>query len=180
VVWASSETVFGLTLTRALPSFAPITEEHPLFPETGYALAKTLSEQMGKEMHRWNPATSFIGLRISNVFEEADYAGIPSFWDDPGLRKWNLWSWVDSRDVAQACRLCLEAELSGAEEFIIAAADTVMRQPSRELMAEAFPAVPVRPDLGEFETLLSVDKARRLLGYAPAYSWRTKTRNHKG
>ena len=40
VVWASSETAYGLPLTREAPKFAPITEDHPLVPETGYALAK--------------------------------------------------------------------------------------------------------------------------------------------
>ena len=173
VVWASSETAFGLPLTRTPPAFAPITEEHPLAPETGYALAKVLCEHMAREMQRWNPGTSFAALRISNIFEEDDYAGIPSFWADPELRKWNLWSWVDSRDVAQACRLALEADIAGADHFIIAGADTIMRQPSRALMAKAFPAVPVRADLGEFETLLSIAKARRVLGYRPKYSWRT-------
>jgi nucleoside-diphosphate-sugar epimerase len=123
-------------------------------------------------MHRWNPGTTFVALRISNIFEPPDYAQIPSFSADAALRRWNLWSWVDSRDVAQACRLALTAEIAGAEPVIIAAADTLMRQSSRELMAEAFPGVPVRSDLGRFETLLSIDKARRLLGYRPKYTWR--------
>ena len=39
VVWASSETTFGLPFTRVTPSFAPLTEEHPLLPENSYALA---------------------------------------------------------------------------------------------------------------------------------------------
>jgi nucleoside-diphosphate-sugar epimerase len=173
VVWASSETAFGLPLTRSPPVFAPITEEHPLVPETGYALAKVLAEQMAREMHRWNPATRFAGLRISNIFEPGDYAQIQSFSADPALRQWNLWSWVDSRDVAQACRLALSAEIAGADHFIIAAADTLMRQPSRELMARAFPGVPVAPDLGAVETLLSIAKARRILGYRPQHTWRT-------
>ena len=127
---------------------------------------------MAREMQRWNPRTTFVGLRISNIFESHDYAAIPSFWADPDLRKWNLWSWVDSRDVAQACRLSLEADLAGAHIVTIAAADTLMRQSSRELMAKAFPSVPVSPAIGEFETLLSIDAARRLLGYSPQYTWR--------
>ncbi|HUC67007.1 MAG TPA: NAD(P)-dependent oxidoreductase [Stellaceae bacterium] len=172
VVWASSETAYGLPLTRTPPVFAPVTEDHPLAPETGYALAKVLSEQMAREMHRWNPGTRFAGLRISNIFDQADYAQIPSFWSDPSLRRWNLWSWVDARDVAQACRLALEAEIPGADVFTIAAADTLMRQPSRALMAQSFPGVPVRGEVGEFETLLSIDKARRILGYRPRHTWR--------
>jgi nucleoside-diphosphate-sugar epimerase len=141
-------------------------------PETGYALAKVLCEQMAREMARWNPGTSFAGLRISNIFEPPDYAGIPSFWDDLTLRRWNLWSWVDARDVAQACRLALEADIQGADHFTIAAADTLMREASAALMAKAFPGVPVKAGIGEHETLLSIDKARRILGYRPKYTWR--------
>ena len=171
VVWASSETIYGLPFTRTPPAFAPVTEDHPLAPESGYALAKTLCENMAREMNRWNPGTRLVGLRISNIFEEKDYEQIPSFWTDPTLRKWNLWSWVDSRDVGRACRLGLEAEAAGADVFTIAAAETLMKTPSRELMASVFPGVPVDPKLGRFDTLLSIDKARRVLGYAPRHHW---------
>ena len=133
VVWASSETTYGLPFTRTPPAFAPVTEKAVLAPETGYALAKSLCEDMAREMHRWNPATRFVGLRISNIFEEHDYAQIPTFWDDISIRKWNLWSWVDSRDVAQACRLGVEADVPGAEAFTVAAADTLMRRSSRSV-----------------------------------------------
>lgn len=172
VVWASSETTYGLPFTRTPPVFAPVTEDHPLAPESGYALAKVLCEKMAREMHRWNPGTRFVGLRISNIFEPKDYETIPSFWSDPALRKWNLWSWVDSRDVAQACRLGLEADVPGADEFTIAAADTLMRTPSRDLMRITFPGVPVDATLAEFGTLLSIEKARRVLGYVPQQIWR--------
>jgi len=39
-------------------------------------------------------------------------------------------------------------------------------------MAEVYPSVPIRPGTGDHDTLLSIDKARRLLGYSPEYSWR--------
>jgi nucleoside-diphosphate-sugar epimerase len=172
VVWASSETVFGLPMTRTPPLFAPMTEEHPPAPETGYALAKLLCEQMAREMHRWSPETCFVGLRISNIFTEADYAAIPGYQADPESRQWNLWSWVDSRDVAQACRLALDHPASGAECFTIAAADTLMPTLSADLMACYFPGVPVSGTLGRYDTLLSIDKARTVLGYSPQHTWR--------
>ena len=172
VVWASSETTYGLPFTRVRPAYAPITEDHPLVPETGYALAKVLCERAACEMHRWNRDTQFVGLRISNVFEPKDYEMISTFWADPALRKWNLWSWVDSRDVAQACRLGLEADVSGVDNYTIAAADTLMKTQSRDLMRDVFPDVAIAPELGEFETLLSIEKAKRVLGYLPKYSWR--------
>ena len=60
----------------------------------------------------------------------------------------------------------------GAEHFTIAAADTLMREPSAALMEKAFPGVPVKPGIGEFDTLLSIDKAKRVLGYQPKHTWR--------
>jgi nucleoside-diphosphate-sugar epimerase len=66
VVWASSETIHGLPFTRTPPASAPVTEDRPLAPETGYALAKMLCESMAREMNRWNPSTRFVGLRISS------------------------------------------------------------------------------------------------------------------
>jgi len=47
-----------------------------------------------------------------------------------------------------------------------------MNRPSRELLTEVFREVPLRGEIEEFETLLSIRKARKLLGYDPQYSWR--------
>jgi nucleoside-diphosphate-sugar epimerase len=171
VVWASSETTLGLPFERELPRYAPIDEEHPLLPESTYALSKVISEEMARQFSRWN-GIPYHGLRFSNVMEPHDYARFPGFWDDARLRSWNLWGYVDARDVAQSCRLALEVDLPGAEVFIIAAADTVMSRPSAELLAEVFPDVELRHAVGEHGTLLSIEKARRLLGYEPEFSWR--------
>ncbi|MGD0713440.1 MAG: NAD(P)-dependent oxidoreductase [Gaiellaceae bacterium] len=174
VVWASSETVLGLPFERERPAYAPIDEEHPTYPEFSYALSKLISEEMARQFHR-RTGIPYVGLRFSNVMEPHDYAHFPGFWDNPELRRWNLWGYVDARDVAQACRLALRSDVGGAEVFIVAAADTVMNRPSAELMADVYPDVEIRGELGEFETLLAIGKARRLLGYAPAYSWRDAT-----
>ena len=171
VVWASSETTIGLPFERELPRYAPIDEEHPLLPESSYALSKVVSEEMARQFSRWN-GIPHIGLRFSNVMEPHDYERFPGFWDDAQLRRWNLWGYVDARDVAQSCRLALETDLSDADVFIIAAADTVMNRPSADLMAEVYPGVALRGGVGEFGTLLSIEKARRLLGYEPEFSWR--------
>jgi nucleoside-diphosphate-sugar epimerase len=171
VVWASSETTLGLPFEREQPRYAPIDEEHPLFPESSYALSKVISEELARQFSRWS-GVPFVGLRFSNIMEPQDYERFPGFWDDAHKRRWNLWGYVDARDVAQSCRRGLEAAIQGAEAFIIAAADTVMNRPSRELLAEVYPDVPLREGVGEFDTLLGIDKARRLLGYAPQRSWR--------
>jgi nucleoside-diphosphate-sugar epimerase len=170
VVWASSETTLGLPFDTP-PDYAPIDEAHPLRPESTYALSKVAGETMAQQFSRWS-GIPFVALRFSNIMEPHDYARFPSYWADPTLRKWNLWSYVDHSHVAQSCRLGLEADIQGAESFIIAAADNVMNRSSRELMTEVFPGVPVAEGLGEFDTLLSIDKARRMLGYDPTFTWR--------
>jgi nucleoside-diphosphate-sugar epimerase len=105
--------------------------------------------------------------------ERADYERFPAFSENPHLRKWNLWSYVDESDVAQSVRRALVADIRGAEAFVIAAADTVMQQSTRELMAQIFPTVPVRDGVAGNDTLLGIGKARRVLGYEPTFSWRT-------
>jgi nucleoside-diphosphate-sugar epimerase len=171
VVWASSETILGLPFEREQPAYAPIDERHPPYPESSYAVSKLLAEELARQLNRWT-GTPFVALRFSNIMEPQEYERFPSFWDDARLRRWNLWGYVDARDVAQSCALALEREMSGAEHFIIAAADTVMNRPSRELMAEVYPEVPYRPTAGEYDSLLSSEKARTMLGYAPGHSWR--------
>ena len=92
--------------------------------------------------------------------EPTDYARFPAFQADARLRKWNLWGYVDARDVAAAVRAALEADTTGAEVCIVAAADTVMTRDSADLMAEVFPDVPLRREVRGRETLLAIDRAR--------------------
>jgi nucleoside-diphosphate-sugar epimerase len=169
VVWASSETVLGLPFDTP-PLFAPVDETIEPRPETSYALSKLAGEAIAAQFAR-RTGTPHLGLRISNIMEPDDYAQFPSYWPDARLRKWNLWGYVDCRDVAQACRLALTADIAGAELCIVAADDTVMPQDSAELMAEVYPTVPLRRPLRGRETLLSIDRARTLLGYTPAHHW---------
>jgi nucleoside-diphosphate-sugar epimerase len=171
IVWASSESVLGVPFDTP-PPYLPVDEEIPLRPNSSYSLGKDLEEEMARQLCRWDPTLKMIGLRFSNVMEPTDYAAFPGFDADPGLRRWNLWSYIDARDGAQAVRRALEHDATGTDVFIIANADTVMSRPTAELAAEIFPDVPVRKELGRNEALVSIDKARRILGYEPAYSWR--------
>jgi UDP-glucose 4-epimerase len=171
IVYASSETVLGLPFDVP-PPYIPVDEEYPARPESVYSLVKHLEEQMAIELTRWDPKLKIIALRFSNVMNPEDYARFPQFDADPMARKWNLWGYIDARDGAQAIEKALLLDATGFDRFIIAAADTVMSKPNAELVAAVFPDVPVTRDLGEHDTMLSIDKARRVLGYEPRHSWR--------
>jgi UDP-glucose 4-epimerase len=171
IVYASSETVLGLPFDVP-PPYIPVDEEYPARPESVYSLVKTLEEHLATELVRWHPDVSITALRFSNVMDPEDYAAFPSFDHDALQRKWNLWGYIDARDGAQAVQRALEVAQPGFDQFIIAAADTVMSRPNAELIAEVFPDVPLTREVEPNETLLSIDKARRVLGFEPRHSWR--------
>jgi nucleoside-diphosphate-sugar epimerase len=185
VVWASSETTLGLPFGMAKqdpsqeadglpPRYAPVDEDHYPVPTMTYALSKVASETIAEQIAKWS-GIPFVALRFSNIMLPDDYQQFPSVWPDPHIRQWNLWGYVDARDVAASCRLALEAPaeaVAGSPAFIIAAADTVMNRPSADLLAEVFPGTPLTREVGEFGTLLAIDRARQVLGYDPQHSWR--------
>lgn len=172
VVYASSETVLGLPFDVD-PPYIPVDEDYPARPESTYSLVKHLEEQMAIQLTRWDPELSITGLRFSNVMDIEDYDRFPAFDADATGRKWNLWGYIDGRDGAQAVARALEHGKPGFEAFIVANSDTVMSRSSASLAAEVFPDVRVTKELAEHETLLSIDKARRLLGFEPEHSWRS-------
>ena len=173
VVWASSETTLGLPFDTP-PRYAPVDEDHYPTPTSTYALSKVASETIAGHIAQWS-GIPFVALRFSNIMAPEDYQRFAGFQDDPDQRRWNLWGYIDQRDVAQSCRLALEADAStvtGSPAFIIAAADTVMNRPSAELLAQVYPGVKLTRDVGEFGTLLAIDRAREVLGFQPEHSWR--------
>ena len=173
VVWASSETILGLPFTEP-PQFAPIDETHPLLPNWSYALGKLVGETMAAEFARWHPAMAIVSLRFSNVYSLSDYAAVSAIQADPASRKWNLWSYIDAEDAAEACRCALEAATTGHEPLIIAAADTLIGQPSRDLMAAHHPGVRLAETLAGEAALLSSARAAEMIGFVPKISWRSR------
>ena len=144
IVSASSETVLGLPFDVP-PPYVPVDEEYPPRPESSYALSKTIGEEMARHFCRWEPEMKIASFRFSNVMLVGDYAAFPAFDDNPAQRKWNLWSYIDARDAAQAVRKALEAPFKGAEIFIIASPDTVMSKPINRAHERVFSGRPVAP-----------------------------------
>ncbi|MAT16984.1 MAG: UDP-glucose 4-epimerase [Leifsonia sp.] len=171
IVMASSETLLGIPFDID-PPYAPLDEEYPSRPESTYAIVKHLEEELARKLVRWDAELSITGLRFSNVMTPDDYAQFPDYSKNPSSRRWNLWGYIDARDGAQAVLRALETAKPGFETYVIANADTVVDTPSAELMATFFPDVELTRELTGNETLLSIEKARRELGYEPQFGWR--------
>jgi nucleoside-diphosphate-sugar epimerase len=170
IVYASSETLLGIPFDLD-PPYVPLDEEYPSRPESMYSVVKHLEEELATKLVRWDSELSITGLRFSNVLDAEDYAHQPEWEADPSLRRWNLWGYIDTRDGALAVLRALENAGPGFETFVIANANTVVARPSADLVAEYFPNVHLARPLVGNETLLSIDKARRILHYEPQHSW---------
>lgn len=188
VIWASSCGIMGSPMgdlndtgwasgvlqddARAWPAKLPYTEDDEPLPMTTYHTSKVMCEWLARQTRLWGTRTSFISLRYGNMCYPEMYEDFRYSWEHPEARYFHLWNYVDMRDAAQACQKAVEADVEGAREYFITAADTFMNVPSRELVARYFPEAVVGNDLEEYGTLLSIDRARAELGYAPQYSWR--------
>jgi nucleoside-diphosphate-sugar epimerase len=172
VVWASSIQAIGVPYGHHAipPVYFPVDEEYPLVAGSSYALSKIIGEEMARQFQHWC-SIPFIGLRFAFISRAEFYPEFLRYSDIHG-QKADFWAYVDLRDAARCCRLALEADIQGAENFLVTAADVSVPHSSRSLLEAVYPDVPLRKDIGEFETLISIDKARRLLGYEPQFSWR--------
>ena len=177
VVWASSETVLGFPVGAVKPVSVPLDETDTPRPQTDYALSLVVCEELAARMSELYKIP-IIGLRFSNfLFDntelgETNYHDVPEYWESPFLQRMNLWSYIDVRDAAASTRLALEANIDRAENFLIAAGDTVMNWPNKKLIESVFPEIQIKQGTGSFQSLLSTEKARKMLGFTPRYSWR--------
>ena len=67
---------------------------------------------------------------------------------------------------------CLRTDGLGYEVFNVANDDTSVGITSDEVHARFYGSVPRRREMGGYETFYANDKAKRLVGFAPRYSWR--------
>jgi len=169
---ASSETTYGLCFAYEdrVPVYLPLDEDYPVDPMDSYALSKIVNERTGRAFHL-RDGMDVYAYRIGNVIEPHEYAALIEGFRDPSARKRIVWSYIDARDLAQACRRGVEADGLGFRVFNIANDEVSSDLPTRELLRRYYPAVPVRLALGEHETLLNNRRAKEEIGFQPAHAW---------
>ncbi|MFC7063174.1 NAD-dependent epimerase/dehydratase family protein [Halobacillus seohaensis] len=172
-VLASSESSYGICFAKnpLEPKYVPIDEDHPQLPEDSYGLSKVVNEQTAEAIHR-RSGMQIVSFRLGNVISPEMYANFPSFVHDPLQRDRILWSYIDTRDAATACVKAVETEGLGAVALNLAANETSMDIKSQDLMAKRFPNVEIRGAVDGYDTLLTSEKAKELLGWNPIHMWR--------
>ena len=169
IVWASSETVYGIPYPDNA-EYVPVDEAIEA-PQSSYSLSKLMGEKLAVEYAKWDSKTKIIGLRLSNVQEPQDYENFPGYQGDAQSRRFNLWTYIDARDAAQAIRKALEVKLTGAHVFGIANSNSLMERSNDALLDEVFPGTRRKRKLKPNESLISIEKARKVLGYNPEHDW---------
>lgn len=175
VVSASSVSVLGFPFFEQpfAPHFVPIDEAHPLLPQDAYALSKRIGEELADGFSR-RGQLSIVSLRFPWIHTPRTFAEqVRPLWADPAVGASNLWSYIDTRDVAEAARLALTAQIEGHEACFVAASDSFMPIPSRVLVADHYPTTVIHDELTDYASLLSSAKAEALLGFRARHSWRS-------
>jgi nucleoside-diphosphate-sugar epimerase len=173
-VIASSESSYGIVFSRngLKPKYVPIDEDHPQLPEDSYGLSKVVAEASASMFNR-RTGMQIVSMRIGNVISAEKYLPFPDFIHDSKQRKNILWSYIDARDIASACRLAVEKDGLGSTALNLAADDTSMDIKSCDLLKAEYPDVTdIRGPVDQYQTLLSNAKAKKLLGWKPLHFWR--------
>ncbi|ACO48234.1 NAD(P)-dependent oxidoreductase [Deinococcus deserti] len=177
VLLCSTMGVYGASVTVPDDSFAVVTEDLPCLPGDFYGMTKTLAEELAGFYSRSHDIRT-ISYRLGMF--------VPENFVRYGFRL--LKGGVDDRDVAQAFLLGLKNDTILYDAFNIMAAVPFSleqlpqwRQDPRALVESQFPGISelVNRRGEDIDQLLrswghvywSIEKARRELGYQPAYTF---------
>jgi nucleoside-diphosphate-sugar epimerase len=167
IVCGSSLAVYGFyyPVTALQPDYLPIDEGHPLRPQDAYGLTKLVGEKLCDALSL-KTGMQIASLRFSGIYTEDHRGLLVERSKNPLIRGTGaLWSYIDVRDAARACRLALEADFSGHQPFNICAPDTIMETPTAELAAQFLPQVQsVRKAEGRWSGY-DTAKAEKILGF---------------
>ncbi|WP_199622006.1 NAD-dependent epimerase/dehydratase family protein [Paenibacillus alkalitolerans] len=170
-VLASSESSYGICFAAEFfePQYLPVDEDHPQLPEDSYGLSKVVNEVTAEAFHR-RTGMQVISFRLGNILVPESYAQLKQNFDQTEARKRILWSYIDARDVAIACRLAIEKDGLGAQALNLAADDISSDRTTRELVERYLPGVKdIRIPLEGRVSLLSNAKVKQLLGWQQRY-----------
>jgi len=168
IVCGSSLAIYGLyyPLRPDSPDYLPIDEKHPLRPQDPYGISKQVGESLCDSFAR-KSSLQIASLRFSGIATEAQYPTLLKRSKDPLCRGTGaLWSYIDVRDAAIACRLALETNFSGHKTFNIGAPKTIMKEDTSDLLKRYLTEVKiVKKDLENNWSGYDTTRAETLLGF---------------
>ncbi len=178
IVLASSVNAVGAVFSKGITPrpYFPIDEKHPTFAEDAYSLGKWLGEEMAEAFVRRRPGkVQIASMRFHGLMDRERQAQLNAAAERDGAHGSNakhFWGWSDISEAARACTLAIEANFGGHEVFFINSEDTSADEPTEELIKSVYPEAEIRTPMPGNTTAISVEKAKRLLGWKPKATWR--------
>lgn len=182
VVLPSSINVMGAAYQEAPTEvdYLPVDEQHRLTPRDPYAIGKEAIERAGAGIGRLPEGPRIAALRYPWVATTAELR--EEFLErDRGLSAledaWHhttrdvVFSYLHLDDGASIARRAVEADFEGFEAFWAVAGDTTGAADSAAVAEKYFPEAEIRRPLEGRESLVSIEKARKLLDWEPQHSW---------
>ena len=172
IIFASSETVYGLCFSHGQPAplGLPVTEEDMTRPMDSYAMSKVVNEETAKAFQR-RTGFDIYGLRIGNVIEPDEYHLFEGFCETPEVRLYNAFNYIDARDLGQAVDLCVNRDGLGYEVFNVSNDTNSVDLNTDQIISRFYPDVPLKGDIAPDECLFSNRKLKETLGFAPRHNW---------
>jgi nucleoside-diphosphate-sugar epimerase len=173
IIIASSETTYGVCFAdgEVNPASLPVEEDMDVNPMDSYGLSKVVNEQTARSFQR-RSGFDIYALRIGNVMEPHEYDRFPGFFADPGVRRRNIFCYIDARDLGQIVDRCLKTDGLGFQVFNAGNDTNSVDIPTAEIAERFFPGVPLTREMGEHEALYSNRKIREMLGFKEEHDWR--------
>jgi nucleoside-diphosphate-sugar epimerase len=173
IVLASSIAAYGFLYARKMcePKYLPLDEQHPCHPTDPYGLSKLVGESIADSFASQTGA-SISSLRLPGINFDPEFRLIKERLSNPRYRLPGFWTYIDARDAAEACRLCLQRAPPGHTIFNVAAPTSNMREPTDELLQQYLPAVKKSQSrlAGNWSGMDS-SKAERMLGFRAQHVW---------
>ena len=180
IVYMSSAAVLGVFQGHRAPDYLPLDGSHPCYPTTPYELSKQEGETRCRQFTS-SGSGSVVCLRPPGVWSPDTYLAIqerraadPEFEWSP---YWEYGAFIDVRDLARASLAALHAPVEGVAVLLVASSDISSGGASSRQLAER-----LHPDVEwrggsifqdePYRGLVDLERARRILGWEPRYTWR--------
>jgi nucleoside-diphosphate-sugar epimerase len=173
VVLGSSESAYGFCWAPQAfsPLYLPVDEDHPLLPQECYGLSKEINERTGAMFNR-RSGTQVIAMRFSTILTPDECIAMKVRAAKPEQFKRTLWSYIEIRDAAAACRIGIETEDCQFVSLNVTANDTLSDWETSRLISEFYPDVTdLRCSFIGREAVVSNELTSQILNWRPQYSW---------
>jgi nucleoside-diphosphate-sugar epimerase len=173
VVFASTIQVNSTVVPRTPLRFQylPLDEDHPVSPQDDYGMSKWAGEHLGV-MFAQHWGLTAVSLRFPWIATLNAIHTLPA--RETPRPESALYAYIHVEDAARACYLAATADLPERTHttLFVAARDTYLDMPSLEFVHATFPDAAIRSDLNGYATLINCDRAARVIGFTPSFSFR--------